>query len=339
MFNVRTGAVCAALAVAAATPIQAATVDPLDLIQSFNGIVLGDMQSSIHVEGTLYVGGNLNGGGGFYANSDDMAEGTIGDVTGSLIVGGDINAPLTTAGRGTIQIGGSLNVANPNPNPNGQPINENLGVDAPGGVLVSDVAAAMTGLSTQLTVFSDTAGAAIDMRDPNIKGLTSGAGGTGTLEDIAILNLSASQAQTFLGNGNLANLNLDPGVTTIVNIAGLTHAITGTFNQDNSTVMFNFYEALDLTISNTFGFSVLAPNADVTLNRGGMDGTLVASTLNQTVELRPFDNMGPNEVVFTGTLPQNDIVAPVPLPAAVWMLMAGVGALAGMRRFGRVAQA
>ncbi len=310
-----------------AAPAFAAPVDALDLLQDFNGIVLGDMTSSIHVEGTLFVGGNLNGNGGFYANSDGMDDATTGDVTGSLIVGGDLNAPLTTAGKGEIIIGGALNVPNPNPNPNGQPITDGLGVDTTGGVPVSDVAAAMKDLSADLATYADTPGAEIDTADTNIKGLTSGAGGTGALENIAILNLTELQATTFLGNGNLANLDLMAGVTTIINVAGLTHNITGTFNQDDSTVLFNFYQATSLSISNTWGFSILAPLADVTLNNGGMDGTLVAGTLNQSVELRPyFDTDG-----FTGTVPTPPMT-PVPLPAAGWMLLAGLGGLVAMRR-------
>lgn len=314
---------CALASISIATSAAAATVDGNGLLQQFNGIVLGDLTSSIHVEGTLFVGGDLNGNGGFYANSDDLPEVSIGGASGSLIVGGDINAPLTTAGRGAIAIGGDLNVANPNPNPNGQPIVENLGTDPATGVPVADVATAVTDLSSSLAGLNSTAGAEIDVADTNIKGLTSGAG----VEDVAVLNLSEAEAGVFFGSGNLANLSLTADVTTIINVAGSAFDITGNFNQDNSTVLVNFFEASLLSISSTFGFSILAPLADVTLGGGGLDGTLVAGSLTQFSELRPYND----GVTFTGVLPQQ-IPAPVPLPAAGWLLLAGLGGVSILRR-------
>ena len=120
-------------------------------------------------------------------------------------------------------------------------------------------------------------------------------------------------------------------MTTIVNVAGSDIDITGNFNQNSGSILFNFYEADRLDITSTFNFSVLAPFADVLLAGGGMNGTLVAGTLDQRSELRPYDFHG-TESLFVGPLPQAEQLTAVPLPAAGAMLLAALGGLFGFRR-------
>lgn len=306
--------------ICAAPVAQAATLDSLELLSGFNGIVLNDMTSTVsHVEGTLFVGGDLTASSGFYVNNRGLADGTVDNVSGALIVGGNITNGLNDGGQGAIVVGGTVT------GPVSAGSNARLTTGAT--IAVNDVAASLTELSSALSMYSDTAGASVDSSDPNLKSLTSGAGGAGELEDIAIINLDAAATMAFLSGGNLANLTLDTDVTTILNLAGDNITLSGNFNQDESSVLFNFFEATNLQINATFGFSVLSPYADVVLGSGGMDGTLVANNLDQRVELRPYGTTG----VFDGTLPAPQVPA-VPLPAAVWMLLAALGGLGVMGR-------
>ncbi len=294
----------------------AATLDPAALLRDFNTIALGNLNGSSETEGTVFVGGNLVSNG-YGVNPKNLASGTVGAVSGSLIVGGNVSGNPINVGAGNVVIGGT----------NSAVINRNGGGSLTTGasIDVADVATAMNGLSTYLSSFATTAGAMVNTADQNLKSLTSGAGGTGVLSGVAVLNLTTNQTAKLLGSGNLASLNLTAGVTTIVNLAGSNLTISGNFNQDNSTVLFNFYEATSLTIGNTFGFGILAPKADIFANAGGNDGVVVGKNITQRIEFRPLNNRN-----FTGNLPTQ--VSTVPLPAPILLLAGGLLALFGMRR-------
>ena len=295
---------------------DAAIVDATSLLRDFNTIALGNLNASSETEGTVFVGGNLVSNG-YGVNPRNIASGVVGSVSGSLIVGGNVSGNPINVGAGNVVIGGT----------NSAIINRNGGGSLTTGtsVDVSGVAAAMTGLSTYLASFGTTAGAAANTADQNLKSLVSGAGGTGDLTNIAVLNLNALQTLALLGSGNLATLNLTAGVTTIVNLAGSNLSISGNFNQDNSTVLFNFFEATNLTIGATFGFGILAPNADIVASSGGNDGVVVGRNITQNIEFRPLNNQN-----FTGNLPVQ--VSAIPLPAPALMLIAGLLSLFALRR-------
>ena len=69
---------------------HAATLDPLAIIQSYNAIALDDFtMSASHVEGTMYVGGDLMNNSATDVNTDNQVPTVIG---GALVVGGDVNS-------------------------------------------------------------------------------------------------------------------------------------------------------------------------------------------------------------------------------------------------------
>jgi choice-of-anchor A domain-containing protein len=79
----------------------------------------------------------------------------------------------------------------------------------------------------------------------------------------------------------------------VVNVSGqdvsFANAGFSTSGLDLHKVIWNFYEAKKLKVSSVgFGGSILAPYADVTLEWGSLDGTIVASSLSSTSELHYF---------------------------------------------------
>ncbi len=296
-------------------PAYASTVDALGLLQSFNTIALGDLQAGSETEGTVYVAGDLNTGS-YTVNGDSLTDGMIGSASGSLVVGGSINGNINLE-HGDAQIGASVN---------GQ-INNNGGGNIVEGATIDTAAveAALTGLSSDLAAFdTDTTGAIADASDPNIKALHSGAGGTGVLENIAILNVDAN----FFTGGTLARFSVDTDVTLIINASGTTANISGGFNADHDNVLVNFFEATTLNIQNTFGFGILAPNAQITANAGGIDGVVVGRDITQRIEFRN----GNDGVIFGGAVPQTSQPSPVPLPATGILLIGSLLGLGFLRR-------
>jgi choice-of-anchor A domain-containing protein len=297
----------------------AATLTAQGLLSGFNTIALGNLTASSETEGTVFVGGNLSSNG-YGVNPKNLVSGTVGSVSGSLIVGGSVSGNPINVGAGNVVIGGTTSAI----------INRNGGGTLTTGATidVAGVSSTLNAFSVYLSGLATTSGASISTADQNNKALTSGAGGTGALANIAILNLTAAQSTAFLGSGNLSSLNLTSGVTTIVNLAGTSAAITGNFNLNNTSVLFNFYEATTLTIGAAFGFGILAPKAAITTTGGGVNGVVVGNSITQSIEFRPL-----NGTAFSGTLPvQTSPVSAVPLPASALLLGAGMLGLAALRR-------
>jgi len=143
------------------SPVNALPVDALDLLSSFNVITLGDLNTGVHTEGTAYIGGDLNLTGSYDVNTDRLSDGQAGDVSGALIVGGDINGNSTiNFVNGDVVVGGDINVA----------INRADSITSGADVPAADVAAELLGLSSLLSELPDTDGTSInrDQNDQNI---------------------------------------------------------------------------------------------------------------------------------------------------------------------------
>lgn len=141
-------------------------------------------------------------------------------------------------------------------------------------------------------------------------------GGTG---DLRVFNVSGSN----LAAANSFTINAPSTATVIVNVSGTsTQFKNAGFSLQGgvsgSKVLLNFSQATSLEFGGIgiFG-SVVAPNANVTFNNGQINGQLVANSFNGTGEMHILN--------FDGA-------APVPEPATMVALSAGLLALARKRK-------
>lgn len=307
-----TALAAAVAALSFSTPVSAASIDPLELLSSFNVIALGDLTANVHSEGTVYVGGNLTLPGGYDVNADQLSNGQVGTVSGALVVGGDVSGGNINFVNGDVVIGGVLNTR----------INRADSITIGAAIPTAEVAEEFRALSSSLSQLADTDGSSLNL-DQNNLNILSGTGDDG----IAIVSAPAGFLSSGGSNNNFSGISSD--LTTIVNIAGLNPTLGANIESslfDN--VLLNFFEAETLNINAGVSFSILAPLAQVNVGGGGVNGTVVGGSIFQNAEIRPFED----ERLFSGTLPTD--VSPVPLPANVGFLLTAFGALAffGRRR-------
>jgi choice-of-anchor A domain-containing protein len=291
-------------------PAGAAALNALDMMQRFTNIVLTDLNAAAETEGTVFVGGNYDGGAN--VNPQGLAPIDFGDgLSGTLFVGGDINGAVSV-NNGDAQVGGSVTGS--------AVMNGGTLYTGVAGIPVAEMTTAMTGLSSSLSLLSDTGGVAA-LSDQNQLSFSSVA----DANNFAVFNVGAS----WMATGTFLGVTADPGVTTIINVSGTSVNIGVNANQSLTNVVFNFFEAQNISLNSAFNYSILAPLAHLSHQGGGVNGTMVTKSLQQNAEIRPLAGVN-----FSGNLP-GALSADVPLPAAAPMLLiglAGLGAVAASRQ-------
>lgn len=320
--------------VSLAMPASAATVDAVDILRSFSVVALGDYTLRSDQPAPAFVGGDFTSVGSHSINvNGNFPNGTVGGVSGGLIVGGSVLPGGNNNVRGDVVIGSNQTVTQPNPNQRRfnvggktfETLNQGTTVTSGAAVPVAEVATAFQTLSTNLSQTANTS-AITFAGDSNNPRLTF----ANAIDGIAIINLTQAELAQFVGRNRNAQFNLGTNNTVVLNVAGTTFATNGgnlNLNGGNSNVIFNFFEATSITLNNTFGASILAPLADVFANSGGSNVFLVGNNVTQRIEIRS---------PFTGNLPSfapavDQIPSPVPLPAAAFLLLAGLGGLGALR--------
>lgn len=302
--------IAATAAMAFCGAANAATIDAVDMLKSFTVIALGDYEVTSHAPASIFVGGDASSNG--ISINSAVENAPLDGENASLYVGGDITGGSFTV-NGNVRVGGAV-LPGAQVNLNGGALTQ--GADIP----VAEVAAAMHGLSGRLSGMADAGNYTIsgDSNNPRLNIGSAGADG------FAVINISQADLDFFFG-GNPGITFASTPITTVVNVAGDSFHLASGKNFDGSpgsnNVIFNFFEATDIVLDSGFGASILAPWADVAANTGGANVFLVGNNVTQKIEIRsPFD----------GDLP--DPPSAVPLPATGWMLLAGLGALAALRR-------
>lgn len=295
---------CAAfLACAAFTAsAHAAPLIASEVLQQFNLVVFGNAKSSSHVDGRAYIGGNVTGGD-YVLHAKDMPASEY----AGLVVGG--NASNLNVNGGGISVGGNLSNANINTGSayvsgNASSVNFNGGSAYVGGS--TSGTNFNGGRSYAAATQPSTAAIESTMRDlalqlaglPSTGSTVSISGNKATFNAVADANglavFDLTSIDTALFKLGEFEFNLGSADTVIFNVDDLVISIFANFlggsaQAIGSNVIWNFYNATDITLYSQFGGSVLAPNATLT-NYNNIEGSVVVSSIDQRgeIHLQPF---------------------------------------------------
>ena len=294
------------------------------LLDSFNLVVIGDLDSQSAVEGKTYVGGNLSGSGSNYGvglpNTFPLSE-------VSLQVAGNVSAGNISVNAGSVEIGGDFTGSTLNVNSGGNYAvggnitgNVNNGAQVPLGSIPSpaSVAAHYEALSLSYASLA-----------PNSAFAANGDESTFTADpalqagNLAVFSVDASTI--FDAAFSELILNLNSAGAAIINVAGTDVTFPSSLNatgalvtdEVRARVIWNFFEATSVSLESNFNGAVLAPLADLT-NTTAIDGSVVAGSFVQRGQVN---------------LPVSVIAPPfgVPEPTAL-ALMTLLGGAATLRR-------
>lgn len=334
-------ALCFSAPVAAAdTAAQAG----MELFQQFNVYTLGDLNSTSHVQGKVWVGGNLTGNliaaqGGGSALASDYAELTVKGASSANIkiegsqtagrsslvqIGGNSTGEVGLNGSGGhVDAGGTFNTQNFNPN-----ATKTYSANVPG--LASQISLNTADFSNNLQALSTALSALPATAITNMNQALTVSG------DYTIFSMTKSQFQTQNYSFDTLFNNIGSDKTIVINVLG-----GGSINEDNgannnalslsSNIIWNFGDATSVSVKNWAG-SILATNATVT-NSSTITGSVVAKIFNQNgeVHLGTFDGSSRFLVTSGGGSP----VGGVPEPASWMTMLLGFGVTGSLIRRAR----
>lgn len=255
------------------------------ILGEWNLVVRNDLHTSSETDASALVGGDVLGTSNF---STQYVSAPNGD---GLAVGGNIGSGITVNinNGGNLRISGSvLGTANIN-----------------GGTMIND--AGVSGMVTAAMNESISLSNYYLGLTPN--GAMDGAGNFNAIPSligsdlVSVYNLNQTAFQAL---GQI-NLNIGATETVIINVGadanGLVDLIAppniiGGFSQANSNrILWNLYDATTVKVNNTFNGALLAPNADLQLSGGGINGSVVVDNVSQMdAEIRNH--------LFTGHTPE-----------------------------------
>ena len=278
------------------------------IFDEWNLIVRHDLSlSTSEVDGSTLIGGSLLGGTSNYTTQGVTASNGAGLAVGNTLAAGVI---VNINNGGDFRIGNLANkLGTVNLNGGGSNV-QDASISATADAYLSQAA----GVSSYLSTLS--ANGTIDGA-----GNMSASPTTIDGQNVAVYTLTQAQYDAL---GQL-NLNFGSADSVIINFihdgsgaADLTAPpnILGDFNQANSSkILWNFGDATSVTLNNSFSGALLATDAALTLNGGGINGTVIVDSIDlQNAEIRLN--------TYTGFVP-----AP-----GTGVLLAGAGLLAARRR-------
>ncbi|MFC0683920.1 choice-of-anchor A family protein [Novosphingobium clariflavum] len=338
----------AAFALTAAPVLASSDIAGIDVLKTWNLVVLGDLTSSSEVEGRTFVGGNLDGNASNYQITALPASSTgtpgltvVGDVNGGYknlnngsgaIVGGSVNSGLNLNGAAqTVLVGGTIS----NTNVNNNTVTSGLAASDP--QFVQDLNQQKSLITTSMESLSHSMSTETANSQLSISGNTGTFNAQPDANGVAVFNISAADLDKI---GEI-KFNLNGADTAIVNVSGSSIKLDDNFLGGTSNlgehVVWNFYEADDLSLTTAWGGSVLAPGAAATTGNY-IQGSAVFGSLVQNGEMHVGTYTG-GYTPPSGSNPPSSSggSTDVPEPGMMALFALGLGALLFWRRRSRTA--
>lgn len=328
---------------------QALPLTATEVLRHFNVVTLGDFamasDSTSHVEGLTFVGGSLTGPSTSWAygepNQHKIA--SYGGFAGLTVLGNAskvrVQGGATVLGSFTnseVQNGNTAAGTTTNVNFNGGGLfyaldtglgswNATSAQERKTTALATDFGALLHGASDTFKSLADT-GSTVANNGFGKLTFTAVAGSDG----VAVFNLAGqSAALTSAGEFDFV---LGAGVTSVVLnsdlVTGTLHAnfLGGSALSMGSKLLWNFYDASNITFTAQFGGSILAPDAAISNPGGGsnLEGGIFVNSITQGSEI--------HQRAYEGGVPT---ATPVPEPQSWLLLAAGLLAVSGQLRLRR----
>ncbi|QDY70255.1 collagen-binding domain-containing protein [Qingshengfaniella alkalisoli] len=319
---------------------QASSLSLQELITEFNGISKGDWQAQSHTQGRGYVGGNLSNGATSFGSRADLLAPSVGGgntlvVKGSVgnqvksfsgenvVIGGAMSDHLEVQNGGDGYIGGAYSGHNNfGNNHSNQSVQGAAFADRFPEIDFSEIDHAVQSLGA---MGGYTARDSEPAEKKTLHFDTAPASGGISVYNVSFADLASANNTFFVDD-------LGGADQIIVNVSG--DAALSSFSAHHaglfggeaekrsiaSSILWNFYEftgQLDI-MTNVLG-TVIAPFAQVHVN-SDIDGSLLAASIRQHNGQLHIAN-------FSGDLGDLTATTPVPLPAGLPLLLAGLGGL------------
>lgn len=296
----------------AACMLTASGACAAETFSNYDVVAFGSFISAYtEVNGALAVGGSANLAG--FSVGKDLPSGF---TSNALTVGGNLNATGGTVFHGNVAVGGSIT---------------STGLTIAAGTQTANAALPLN-FSTELVSLKNISSAAAALTSNGTITKPGNLVFTGSNTSLNVFSIAASNL--FVGSG--VAINIPVGSLAVINVTGTSFnsgstggwTINGqTIDNSNagraSSILYNFSDATALNIGGSWGGSILAPKADVTLGWGGFYGSLYADDVVSSSEFYQARFTGYDKI----TPPIS--TAPVPEPAT-WLLMVGGFVLLGM---------
>lgn len=269
------------------------------VLSDWNVIVRTNVSSSSEVDGSTLIGGNLVG------TSNYTVQGVTNPNGVGLAVGGNVSGgTISVNNGGNFRFNGTVSSI----------INLSGGNSALDPTIPAQVASAFSQVATISSSLALLAANGTLDNAGNLNAVPTNLGG----QLVAVYNLTPSQWSS------LGQLNLNFGAASSVIINVLTPGsvsfvappnLLGGFSQANSSrILWNIPNATSVTVGNSFNGAIIAPNADLKVLSGAINGTVVVNSISQQIsEIR--------RSTYTGYI-----------PAPGTMSLLGLAGLVAMRR-------